>query len=52
MIGAKPIDVVSGPSNIIRVDDKDVFPPLPPEELAAVAVADQGGDRSFLVAGH
>ena len=41
VVGGRPLDIVSGPSNIIRVDAKDVFPPLPPEDLAAVAVADQ-----------
>lgn len=41
-VGGRPLEIVSGPSNLIRVDAKDVFPPLPPEALAAVAVAEQG----------
>lgn len=42
VVGGKPLEIVSGPSNKIRVNAKDVFPPRPPEALAAVAVADQG----------
>jgi hypothetical protein len=42
VVGGKPLEIVSGPSNKIRVNAKDVFPPKPPEALAAVAVADQG----------
>ncbi len=42
VVGGKPVEILSGPSNLIRVEAKDVFPPLPPEALAAVAVADQG----------
>ena len=41
-VGGKPVEIVSGPSNLIRVNAKDVFPPLPPEALVAVAVAEQG----------
>jgi hypothetical protein len=41
-VGGKPLEIVSAPSNLIRVDVKDVFPPRPPEALAAVAVAEQG----------
>lgn len=41
-VGGKALEIVSGPSNLIRVEAKDVFPPAPPEALAAVAVADQG----------
>lgn len=42
VVGGRQLEIVSGPSNPVRVDAKDVFPPQPPEALAAVAVAEQG----------
>ena len=35
------IKLLSGPSNVVQIETKDVFPPKPPQQLAAVAVEDQ-----------
>ncbi|HVJ08562.1 MAG TPA: fibronectin type III domain-containing protein [Acidisarcina sp.] len=37
------IEVLSGPSNTVQIETKDVFPPNPPQQLAAIAAEGQHG---------
>lgn len=38
ILNGHSIEVLSAPSNTVQVETKDVFPPRPPQQLAAVAV--------------